>query len=127
MSQIPDRLTHVGPGWRPLLTELHEELVSSGYDYEVLQVKEKWGRLRVYISVDGEAHPFFDLMIPGYGSVTGIADKESGENWNSAMVIVHSYEHRSATICEECGEPGELRTDRPWIRTLCEGCADVRY
>ena len=40
-------------------------------------------------------------------------------------------EKESASICEVCGEPGKIRTDMIWIRTLCDECAamesDERY
>ena len=33
--------------------------------------------------------------------------------------LEEEFEERSTTICEECGQPGELR-DLNWIRTLCD-------
>ena len=61
-------------------------------DVEVWQVKEKFGTLRFYTS----AAPgwYFDL--------------------------IDYYEKKSATICEDCGEEGKLRTDLGWILTLCD-------
>lgn len=36
------------------------------------------------------------------------------------MQAIREAEERSAHVCEECGQPGELRTERRWIRTLCD-------
>ena len=113
-----DMENDVGPGWRPLLHELHAQL--AGFRYEALQVKEKWGILRVYISVDGEEHAAFDITIPGAGTLTGRG--KGSDTWDRAMVLVLAAEGKSRVICEDCGEPGVLRTDRSWLRTLCDAC-----
>lgn len=62
-----------------------------------VQVKEKFGKLRFYF--DGG-----DETIHG---------------------MVEMAEYMSGTICEECGKPGKLRTDRGWIRTLCDEHAKI--
>lgn len=111
----------VGPGWRPLLAELHAELTEAGIGYEALQCKEKWGILRVYIRVEGEWHPTFDLTIPGQGVITGTTE-EGSDTWRRADAIVQAAEEKSRTICEDCGAIGTLRTDRFWLRTLCDAC-----
>ena len=120
MDQIPDYLNDVGPGWRPLLLDLHEQLIEAGFSYELLQQKEKWGILRVYISVDGEEHAAFDITIPGAGTLTGRG--KGSDTWDRAMVLVLAAEGKSRVICEDCGEPGVLRTERFWLRTLCDEC-----
>ena len=38
------------------------------------------------------------------------------------MELVRAAEEKSRAICEDCGEPGVLRTDRFWLRTLCDEC-----
>lgn len=122
---VLDMQHDVGPGWRPLLAELHAELTAAGISYEALQVKEKWGILRVYIRAEGEWHPTIDLTVPGQGTITGTIEGGSGA-WEQVMAIVHAAEERSRVICEDCGEPGVLRTDRFWLRTLCDDCNGER-
>ena len=121
MDQIPDYLNDVGPGWRPLLLDLHEQLIEAGFSYELLQQKEKFGILRVYISVSGESHVTFDLTIPGVGTITGQPEQGSS-TYDRAMELVYAAEEKSRVICEDCGEPGVLRTDRFWLRSLCDEC-----
>lgn len=37
--------------------------------------------------------------------------------------LERNAEDDSQTVCEFCGEPEKLRTDRSWIKTLCDKCA----
>ena len=85
---------HVPAGWFGLVKELVEDLIRLGWDRRVLQVKEKWGTLRVYISQRELA--LVDLAI------------EARE--------------KSATICQECGGPGTWFDEDRWCATLCDPC-----
>lgn len=58
------------------------------------QVKEKFAILRFYMST------------------------ATSEMWD----LIKEAEEKSATICEDCGEPGVTRGGA-WIRTLCDECA----
>lgn len=83
-----------GPGWSDLLLELDATLalVSPGTHY--VQIKEKFGGLRVYTSG----------MTPDGIKAMQKADKKAYET------------------CEMCGQPGELRDQRRWVLTLCDSC-----
>lgn len=85
---------HLPRGWGPLSMELVEDLIRLGWDRRVLQIKEKFGTLRVYISQREEA--LVDRAI---------ATRE-----------------RSATICQGCGGPGTLLEVRGRWDTLCDAC-----
>lgn len=61
-------------------------------DVNITQVKEKLAGLRIYFHPHNEE--FYDYLI--------------------------EVEHRSFEICEICGEPGKVRYDRPWYKTLCD-------
>ena len=84
---------NVSSGWYPLLYDLIKELVDNGWNKEITQVKEKFGGLRFYISMDND---------------------------KTLQDIITKYEKLSYKICEKCGEPGELRDDICWLRTLCD-------
>lgn len=86
-----------GPGWVPILNELHAQLVELDPNYVLVQVKEKFGTLRVYTEVDPVVR-------------------------DPARELVAAAEAQSGTICEDCGDPAELRKDRRWVLTLCEVC-----
>lgn len=94
MTQIPEHVDDVGPGWSNILMDLHQQLVEVDPDYDVGQIKEKFGGLRVYL--------------------------DSG--WNQgAEALIDAATASAAETCEFCGEPGKLRTDRSWHKTLCDG------
>ncbi len=38
-----------------------------------------------------------------------------------AKQIISKYEKLSSTVCETCGEPGQLRQGG-WLATLCDNC-----
>lgn len=88
----------VGKGWHPLLWALCEELAGMGLPegFRVVQVKEKFGGLRFYVS----------------GATREIRD------------VIDRAEACSYTVCERCGEPGTVRSNRSWILTLCDACAE---
>ena len=84
-------LACVGAGWHPLVSHLIDDLFELGWDGRVAQVKEKFGGLRFYV---GAGNPVI---------------------WNR----IQEAEKESYKTCEECGAPGQLRTDG-WMKTLCE-------
>jgi hypothetical protein len=84
----------VGPGWEPIVLELNQQLSAIDPAYEVHQVKEKFGGLRYYCSLDGN---------------------------EQAVGLIRAAEARAAVTCEQCSKPGGSR-DGSWIRTLCDGC-----
>jgi hypothetical protein len=92
----------IGPGWHAIVIKIDKELSKLDPDYQVLQVKEKFGTLRYYTQSsenyertgDYKTEPFFKIIGEG--------------------------ESASAITCEECGGEGSLRTQRSWLRTLCD-------
>jgi len=86
----------IGVGWYALLEQLLtdiERLNPTGF--EVLQIKEKFGGLRFYFRVD----------------------EEFQEPLNK---LVAEAERVADCTCEVCGEVGKIRTDRSWLKTLCD-------
>lgn len=90
----------VMPGWFPLVARLVVYLDSMiKHDHlepvEIAQIKEKFGRLRIYISYN-----------------------------EKASIIVNVITHIASTICEYCGDdPVELYlSPGSWRKTLCEEC-----
>ena len=60
----------------------------------VIQVKEKFARLRIYMSYPTD------------------------EMWN----ILSQAENDSDKVCEGCGKPGKKRWITLWMKTLCGAC-----
>ena len=85
-------------GWYPLIQELIDILVKIDKpDFELLQVKEKFGILHFYIS----------------------------NGTDEVYDIISKYETYSEHICEECGEfyTAKNRLSHGWWKTLCDKCA----
>jgi len=80
----------------PLVTEMER---AWGHQFEVLQVKEKFGGLRFYVNCRRNE---------AIRQRIGIAADES----------FHT--------CEVCGQPGTLREER-WIKTLCDEHDTLEY
>lgn len=90
----------VGAGWLPLVEAVLRELDHVAPKTEVTQIKEKFGRLRVYV-----------------------ADKKD----DVVKAILRHAEARSATICEVCGEAGTLIRDDGWVRVRCRDHDQVTH
>jgi hypothetical protein len=98
LERIPDgwgRWISCGPGWYPILARIEERLSELDPNYEVNQIKEKFGTLRFYWEGD----------IP------------------DGAAIVDGAEAESARTCELCRSAGHLRTRAGWLKTLCDRCS----
>lgn len=85
----------VGKGWRPIVAKAIAEIEAKGGT--ILQVKEKFGGLRLYCQGPDEVHE-----------------------------IANTAEFKCMGVCENCGAPGKAR-DVDWIKTLCDNCPRVEW
>lgn len=83
-------LNSVGQGWSGLINEVFDMLEKTK-GVKIIQVKEKYGGLRIYTDF---MHMEFDKFIM-------------------------DIEKRSFTVCEQCGKPGNLR-EGSWMLTQCD-------
>jgi hypothetical protein len=95
----------VGKGWASLLDELFDVLDAMQAPPKIIQVKEKWGGLRIY---DSGVYLFDN-------------DSPSPEFER----VLRAIERKSFTICETCGQQGVLRRGN-WMKTLCDVHAEGR-
>jgi hypothetical protein len=91
-----------GEGWLPLIMALDERLSAIDPDYDIHQIKEKFGGLRYYFGTESRlTQRQFDEM-------------HKLELW---------YENLSFEICEVCGSKENVTTfGGGWVRTRCEEC-----
>lgn len=87
----------VGPGWEPIVDELHAKLTARDPHLRVDQVKEKFGGLRYYFTPRDAQHYELDP-------------------------IVREYEARCARTCEWCGSTENVSTEGSWLHTFCPVC-----
>ncbi len=79
-------------GWYSIIDDALEALESVG-SVEVMQIKEKYGSLRIYLGPALEEH----------------------------FEIVDAAECLSTSTCEVCGEPGKMNHG-PWFSVRCDKC-----
>lgn len=109
LKRMPDRYLKqiaCGKGWYQIIVELDERLARLCPEYEVYQVKEKFGALRYY---------------------WGCAGKVAPEVYQEMLDITRNYENLSKTVCEETGEPGVLMVRNYWLKTLNPEIAPEGY
>jgi hypothetical protein len=83
-------------GWYVIIDDMLATISNSVHvrktgNIKVVQIKEKFGALRVYIDP-------YDVYTQG---------------------IIDMAETLSKHTCERCGKPGELRPGLGWVKTLC--------
>ncbi len=88
----------VGEGWKPLVTNLVNDIMEIDEKIEVTQVKEKFGGLRFYINKGSK--DVYDLI--------SRAERESLE------------------ICELCGSKEDVKQYGSWIKTHCKQCRELK-
>lgn len=88
-------------GWKDIVLQADKMLAHMDPNYEIQQIKEKYGTLRYYYATY----------------------HKSGSVESEIMRAIETWaEHRSQYTCESCGKFGELRDDRYYIVTLCDKC-----
>ncbi len=92
-----------GPGWYRILASLDEELSYLCPDYEIQQIKEKFGTLRWYAS-----YPLDHIKTKDHDIVYEIISS-----------LVSYAEAQTSWTCEVCGNQGKLRAGA-WVRCLCD-------
>jgi hypothetical protein len=101
----------VGEGWRSLVEECHQRLVAVFPDYELLNIKQKWGVLAY------QAFP--RAWVEGETAWTQ-------EEHTELEAITGEFRVRSESVCEWCGADARLRAWRTVEWTLCDSC-DGRF
>ena len=88
----------VGEGWHQLIVDCDKELSAIDPNYGVLQIKEKFGALRYYMTPSNDT---------------------TSEQRDAMWGITYKYEELSKTICEATGGPGVLmKSIGGWRKTL---------
>ena len=89
-----------GPGWHPLIIDALTRIEALGNaNLTVVQVKEKFGGLRIYLSLPND----------------------------EADAIIAAAEEEAFKTCEECGSKENVKLrGGGWLRTLCNNCEEKR-
>lgn len=92
-------LDYIPNGWRELARKMISECEAIYPEWEIVDLKEKWGAIRCYD--DGVPSTLRDKM----------------------DAIIDKYEVQSARICSQCGAPA-TKTSTGWILPFCDKCGD---
>jgi len=88
----------VDEGWYQIIVDCDDELTAIDPKYEILQIKEKFGGLRYY-------------MTP--------CDDTTKEQRDRMYEVVSKYEEIATRTCEATGQPGVLmKSVGGWVKTL---------
>lgn len=90
-------LDSVPIGWQESFLSMCQKLDPFKEDFKILEIKEKYGQLRVYFWTDDEVD-------------------EYGEIYNQVEEIINSYCNSTTTICLACGKEKSKK------KYLCEDC-----
>jgi len=82
----------VGKGWETLVRKVYNAKTGLGIPVGIIQVKEKWGGLRIY---------------------TDYYVREIEE-------VITEVGRQSLEVCEQCGSPATLVKKGGWFQTRCE-------
>ncbi len=82
-----------GRGWEGLIRQICDEL--KGKDVVFTQIKEKFGKLRIYVEKAGQ----------------------------ETRRYLEEMEEKSGKVCEKCGRTGDLAVSNGWLFAMCEECA----
>jgi hypothetical protein len=97
-------------GWHPIIEEALDKIediinkmpmqdkLDFQEHFEILQVKEKLGGLRIYINM----HP------------------------DEIIKVIEEAQEKALQTCEICGKPGKMREIHWWYKTTCESCYNKR-
>jgi len=129
-GEPPRVMSYLSPGWASLLTVLFGRIDQMLTDeqarrFSVLQIKEKFGALRLYWGIDGAQQEVrVDIHQPGVERIS-IRSTGGDESPDDALLrlaisrLVQEAEAWSAEICERCGNPG-VTNESGWLLTLCD-------
>ena len=110
----------------PMMQEIYDCYASFDKEPDLLieQIKEKWGGLRFYYSIDKDHRQAIHGFDGIGGSGVRLKDNSSDLAKNIAK-IVSKYEFKSKEICIYCGERGEIR-NTIYVLCLCDKCLQKR-
>lgn len=102
-------LFECGKGWAPIILDLslkiEKILLQMAEDGDAdtmamyaIQVKEKYGTLRFYMSLQTE----------------------------EMTDLIHEAEAASSQICENCADVGKMRNKRQWMHVSCDKCLKIQ-
>jgi hypothetical protein len=88
----------VDEGWYQIVVDCSKEIDTIYPHYKILQIKQKFGGLRFYLDIHGDA---------------------TNEQRNQIYEVIRKYEKLAEKTCEATGLPGvPMKSPYGWVKTL---------
>lgn len=94
-------------GWHDLVIDTDRRMRLMWPQYEIHQIKEKFGTLRFYWG------------IPMSDEWDALSEEMRKDIQAIMLAIENDAELRSESTCEKCGDYAHLRNSKYWVKTLC--------
>ena len=114
-------------GWMALVATLLEDLDAmlderEAKRFEVEQIKEKFGGLRLYWRLGSEKTTALDLV--GASSIQRLVTrpKKPSPAFERIDARVREAEAQAGRTCQRCGGGATTGSNQGWLSTLCEAC-----
>lgn len=106
-----------GKGWIPLIEKLDAKLAAIDPDYEIHQIKEKFGALRYYVKFSFKSGREWNPDT--YEEI--IVDPEAYAKFQQCYKMIDEATHESAHTCEVCGNEGKIQSAEGggWLQCRC--------
>lgn len=114
----PTLIASCGEGWYWIINELDEQLRYIDPNYEIMQIKEKFGGLRYYYSTNLPA-PAREIMyrLAQLAEIMSLKTCEKCGNSNGFAAPKYGTKYDPTVQMYE--------SPRGWVRTLCATCAEA--
>ena len=122
-ESVPDTpcVSYVGKGWWPVVEATHKMMLRIAPDYQLDQVKEKFGGLRYYWHL-----PTLFEKMPEDADEDWVPDPadeaEYKLKYEQLTVLADLAEAICNHLCETCGRANEVGNEGGWLRNQCQNC-----
>ena len=130
-SPRPRVSSYLSAGWLDLVSSaLHDVdgllAGASAYDlFEIHQIKEKFGRLRIYWSLEREGELALTVH-PETKTRLRSTPLDPSELFVAIRERIDAAERETGSVCELCGAAASHSSSGGWHSTLCDSCRAKR-
>lgn len=130
-AMAPSIPSGIGAGWESAVIDALQKLkalsAETGVAIKPMQIKEKFGALRMYVGVDEDSVEGLQVLEQTDSHVRLGSTASPGSARDRAYAIVREAEEITAARCYTCGASNpELKNRGGWISSLCAKCDAAR-
>lgn len=127
----PDLGCYIGAGWQPTvldaLAKLHALSTSTGVTIQPRQIKEKFGKLRIYLDVGEDSIDDIEELERSESHIRLGPKATLGSVREEAYAIVRDAERITGELCETCGTTTPILSNLGgYICRRCPACIAAR-